>query len=418
MDDDIQLVADENGISLIGKNDAIDSLLSSLNLPSVPMELDRLTPVVAASGAALQIGSEIAANSGRWVKLTKESAEVFKVSQMMSGSSGNVVRAVSVNKGKISGILEIIKPGKLLTNPAVLTGVGGLMAQYAMQQTMQEITDYLKRIEDKLGDVVHALKDAQIAPMLAAGDTIEDVMAVRDSVGRVSATSWSKVQGATAKLATAQNYALLQLEGLIKKLAKEKNLGDAASLASKLEPDVTEWLVVIARSLRLQDAVDIFELERVLDVEPEDLERHRLGLRTARMRRFAKVENAMGSFAAQLTEKAEWANKEIFLHPIKTPQLVSSAQNISRTVSEFQHLIGVEVNNGVVDVRPWKEGAIEARDGAIELAVEVADKAKKIADVAAEKAKDLAVDAASQAALNAEKLAKKVRNLFARNDKE
>jgi hypothetical protein len=413
MDDEIQLIANKDGISLIGHSKAIDSLLANVKLQSVPMDLDRLKPLVAGSSAAVQFGSEIAANSGRWVKLTKESAEVLKVSQMMNGSTENVIRGIAMSKGKISGILEFIKPGKLLTNPAVLSGVGGMMAQYAMQQTMAEITDYLKRIEEKLSDVVRALKDAQIAPMLAAGDIIEDVMEVRNSVGRVSETSWSKVQSQSTALATAQNYALLQIEGLSKKLAAEKDVGDAANLASEMEVEVTEWLVVIARSLRLHDAVGVIELERVFDSRPNELDQHRDGLRTARERRFLKVQSAMTAFSDQLRLAVERANKEVVWHPKKSPQLINSSTAIAHTVAEFQKILGVEATTQVFETRLWKAGALTMRDEALEKAAEVADKAKKFADETADNAKKLAVEAAIQVA----ERAKKMKNLFGDSNK-
>ena len=52
----------------------------------------------------------------------------------------------------------------MLTNPAVLAGAAGIMAQFAMQQTMDEITDYLATIDEKLDDVLRAQKDAVLSP--------------------------------------------------------------------------------------------------------------------------------------------------------------------------------------------------------------------------------------------------------------
>lgn len=43
-----------------------------------------------------------------------------------------------------------------MTNPALLAGAAGIMAQVAMQQTMNEITDYLATIDEKVDDVLRA----------------------------------------------------------------------------------------------------------------------------------------------------------------------------------------------------------------------------------------------------------------------
>jgi hypothetical protein len=383
MSTEIEIIVDDGGIALIGDEKHLDRLLATSQLTSMPIDLSRLTPIVGQLGVAAQGGAEIAANAGRWLKLTKESAKALKLGNAMKGSTVDVARAVMTENGKVSKILEFVKPGQLLSNPAVLTGVGGMMAQFAMQQAMKEITDYLKRIEEKLGDVVQSLKHAQIAPMLAAADIIDDVMAVRDSVGRVSGISWSKVQSCATALATAQNYALLQLDTLIKKMSGESNAANAAVIAKEVEVEVTDWLVVIANSLRLQDAAGVIELERVFDSEPEELEQHRVGLRSARARRLAKVESAIGDFCRLLEQSADYANKDVFWHPYKTPQLIKSATSITETIAEFQRLIGVELQAQTFEAKPWKEGVFKVKDEVVENAQGLARRVKNLSvDVA------------------------------------
>ena len=44
-------------------------------------------------------------------------------------------------------------PGSLLTNPAVLSGMGGLMSQFAQQSEAQELKALLVSIDEKLDDV-------------------------------------------------------------------------------------------------------------------------------------------------------------------------------------------------------------------------------------------------------------------------
>ncbi|MGK5643329.1 hypothetical protein ACSNOK_34415, partial [Streptomyces sp. URMC 126] len=89
----------------------------------------------------------------------------------------------------------------------ILTGAAGVMAQLAMQQAMDEITDYLKAIDAKVDDVLRAQKDAVLAYMIAAGDLLDEAMAVRESVGRVSEVTWSKVQGVGFTISRTQIYA-------------------------------------------------------------------------------------------------------------------------------------------------------------------------------------------------------------------
>ena len=184
MDDEIQLISDGDGLAVIGDPTAVDRFLASEGLPSKDLGLQRLGSALGAGSSVAQAGSEIAANSGRWVKLTEESAQRVKKYALMKGSDAGVSRAVLTEHGKISGLLEIVTaPGALLTNPALLTGAAGLMAQLAMQQTMDEITDYLAVIDEKVDDVLRAQKDAVLADMIGVDFVIEEAMTIREHGG-------------------------------------------------------------------------------------------------------------------------------------------------------------------------------------------------------------------------------------------
>ena len=105
--------------------------------------------------------------------------------------------------------------GSLLTNPALLAGAAGIMAQVALQQTMDDITDYLAAIDEKLDDVLRAQEDAVRADMIGAGFDSDEAMTIREHAGRVSEVTWSKVQATSATIARTQAYALRQLDALL-----------------------------------------------------------------------------------------------------------------------------------------------------------------------------------------------------------
>ena len=76
MDDEIQLMSDGDGLAVIGDAEAVERFLASEGLPSKDLGWSRLGAVLSTGAGAAQAGSEIAANSGRWVKLTEESAQL------------------------------------------------------------------------------------------------------------------------------------------------------------------------------------------------------------------------------------------------------------------------------------------------------------------------------------------------------
>src|SRR5690349_19818324 len=286
MDDEIQLISDGDGLAVIGDPEVVERFLVSEGLSSKDRGLPRLGTVLNTGAAAAQAGSEIAANSGRWVKLTKESARLVEKHGLRKNSNGLKTGVLKGNHGQIKGFVDFAKgPGTLLTNPAVLAGAAGIMAQLAMQQAMDEITDYLATIDKKVDDVLRAQKDAVLADMIGVDFVIEEAMTIREQVGRVSEVTWSKVQATTMTIARTQAYALRQLDALAEKMDHKTKIGDLAKTSKEAELTVQEWLAVLARCFQLQDAIAVLELDRVLDTSPQELDEHRLALRAARQNR-------------------------------------------------------------------------------------------------------------------------------------
>lgn len=193
MDNEIQLISDGDGLAVIGDPTTVERFLVSEGLSSKALELPRLRSALGTGAAATRAGSEIAANSGRWVKLTEESATLVKKHGLRKSSkSGLSTGVVKGSKGQVKGFVEFVKtPGSLLTNPALLAGAAGVMAQVAMQQTMDEIADYLATIDEKVDDVLRAQKDAVLARMIGVGFVIDEAMTVREHGGRVNEVTWS-----------------------------------------------------------------------------------------------------------------------------------------------------------------------------------------------------------------------------------
>lgn len=182
---------------------------------------------------------------------------------LMKGSQAGLSRGVLTDNGKITGLVQFAAgKGTLVANPAILAGVGGIMAQAAMQQAMDEITDYLAVIDAKVDDILRAQKDAVLADMIGVDLVIAEAMTVSGSVGRVSEITWSKVQATSITVAWTQAYALRQLDALAEKLEGTTKIGDLADLSKKVETQVHDWLAVLARCFQLQDALCILELDR------------------------------------------------------------------------------------------------------------------------------------------------------------
>ncbi|QKW19416.1 hypothetical protein HUT16_10330 [Kitasatospora sp. NA04385] len=371
MDDEIQLISDGDGLAVIGDREAVERFLVSEGLPSKDLGLPRLRSVLGAGAGAAQAGSGIAADSARWVKLTEKSAQALKKHGLMKGSHPGAGRAVLTEKGKIKEILELsTSRGSFLANPAVLAGAATLMAQLAMQQAMDEITDYLAAIDEKVEDVLRAQEDAVLADMVGAGLVIEEAMTVREQVGRVSEITWSKVQATSGTIVRTQVYALRQLDALAGKMERKTKIGDLARTARGAESTVREWLAVLARCFQLHDALAVLELDRVLDADPDELDRHRLGLRIARRNRMELITRSTERLMARLDAAVDEANAKVLLHPTASPAVVHAGNQVAIAVTDFHARIGSEHDRQELDARRWTDAAAEVRDRALETGAE------------------------------------------------
>ncbi len=363
MHNEIQLIGDGDGVAVIGEPAVVERFLLAEGLPSRDLGLQRLGPALGTAAGIAQAGSEVAANSGRWVKLTEKSAHALKQGKLMKGSEPGVSRAVLTDNGKVQGFLEIVRtPGSLLTNPALLAGAAGLMAQLAMQQSMDEIADYLATIDKKVDALLRGQQDAVLADMIGVGFVLEEAMTIREHVGRVSEVTWTKIQATSATIARTQAYALRQLDAIAEEWERETKIGDLARTSKDTEPAVREWLAVLARCFQLQDAIAVLELDRVLDASAEDLDQHRRGLRVARQNRLELISRSTERLLARIDAAAGTANLKVLLHPSTSPEVVQGSKQVSKAVLDLHELLGIERDWQPVQARRWIDAASEARD--------------------------------------------------------
>jgi len=419
--DEIEVVSDGDGIALIGDRLAVERFLSTAGVASRDLNLAHtLGGALNIGSAAAKGGSEVAANAGRWVKLTEESAKALKLGNAMKGSSDSVSRAiVTTSKGKISNILEFVKPGtvgSMLTSPAMLAGAAGIMAQLAMQQTMQEITDYLAVIDEKVDDVLRAQKDAPIARMIGVGLVIDDAMLKREHVGRVSEVTWSSLHGAAQTIAETQSFALRRLDALAEKMEKKSSVGDLARIAKGAEREVEEWLSVLARCFQLQDGLAVLELDRVLDSSPRDLDRHREAIQAGRAKRRDLIARSTERLLSRMDAAAVTANNKVLFHPLKPGEVVRSSNEVGTDVLVFHETLGINGSRVTLEKKRWAVAAVEARDAVHDTGTTGIQTATKLGEQGAAAVSSFSADVASNVKDTAGKVTNNVLSKLRRSD--
>lgn len=384
MGSEIELVSDGDGLAVIGKPSDVERFFLHSGLDKVPsrdLDLHKAWSALGAAGAAVQVGADIAANSGRWVKLTAESAEAVRKYGLMATKTPGVSHAMIGQPGDIKQWLQIAQaPSMLLSGPFALTALSTMMQQRAMQQQMDEIVEYLELINEKVDDILRGQKDAVLADMIGVDLIIEDALTIRDEVGRVSEVTWSKVQASSQTIARTQAYALRELDAIAERLQKKADLGEIARATKDAEPKVREWLAVLARTFQLQDGVSLLELDRVLASSPAELESHRLGLVKARQNRLERIGRSTATLLAQMDETVQKANAKVLFNPFDSPAAVKSSNQVAAEVHGLRGRLGIEDGHESADAKRWGQAAGEALERVRVGTAEGAVAAKRLGD--------------------------------------
>lgn len=379
MSNEIELISDGDGIAVFGSPSAVDQFFAQSGLKSREIDKRKLATKLSAGAGAAQVGAEVAANAGRWVKLTEESAQIMKVGQLMKGPAGSVGRAIVVDgSSKTQHILQVVQtPMAILTNPAALSGAAGIMSQIAMQQAMDEISEYLAVIEEKVDDILRAQKDSVLAEMIGVGLMIDEAMIVCGHTGRVSDITWSKIQNGPMIISSVQSYALRQLDAIAEKLEKRSKASELAEVSKVAEATVEEWLVVLARCFHLFNGLGVLELDRVLDAEPEELDQHRTALNAAREHRKELVSRTTLRLLERMEATADSANARALFNPFSSSAAVRSISEVAADVIDFHERIGISGEHDAIEAKHWLVAVGEVRDKAVETGTDTAENVRR-----------------------------------------
>lgn len=364
MGEEIELISDGEGFAVVGKQSDVEAFLRARGLLAAAEDFDlhKLGGLAQVADAVIGGVSEIAAQSGRWIKLTKESAELVKEFGLMETKTRGVRHAMIGDPGSINKWLQIdTSTGALLSNPAVLAGAAGVMAQMARQREMRDIKAYLGQIDTKISDVLRAQKDAEVARLFGARRSIERALSIREEQGgRTDPTTWSTVQDRVGVIDDLLSWAIISLERAAARVNDASQAGERAKLARAAEDEVAELLAVIASCFELQDALDVLRLDRVLEESPDIIDDQRRALQMHRQdRRLIILEGTRG-LVAQVDEAAATGNSHVLLHGRAASSVTRSANEIGEAVAEFREPLGIETLREGVET----PGLMEAlRDG-------------------------------------------------------
>ena len=352
MTDEIELICDGEGLAVLGDPTAVKRFLDSegLRAQSQEFHLERLGPALETGSKIAELVSDISANTGRYVRLTKESAEDVRRFGLMPTSVRGISHAMIGEPGSISKWIQIEDgPASLLMNPTVLSGVAGIMAQIARQQEVRALKELLVSIDGKLDDLRRGQRDEILAKMDRAVSVISEAMIIRERGGDRE-TAWRKVENEVGTIAEVQANALRKIEALADKVGDVNDgtgVGFLKKTTNKIESEVGVWLAVLAQCFRLENERAILELDHVLATNPRHWDGHRIGLSEALHEKRDEAVRRTTDLLERLDRAGAVAGSNIILHAPAAHSVIDSVNAVNGSLEEFHALLGGESH--------WKE---------------------------------------------------------------
>lgn len=345
---DLTVIQDGSGYMVIGSSNALELWRKETQIESKPAD-SVIRKIVGQFGDAAVFSGLIAENSGRWVKLTEESAQYLAA---FGGNSG----VVRFSNGQIAKHLEFVGTGAVASNPATAMTVGLAMSMMSLRQSIEEVQEYLEVVDKKLDAVIQDQKDTAISDLGGCYHLIEEVYASLEKKGQVTPIDWSKVSGTAQTLLTVQRYAVQKLETLSKEINPEISLKALNDALARVDQGIPDWLYILANAIQLQDKLSILELEHVSTEEPEFFEQHREAINEARSRRLRELEDLLAETGLRMSTVWEQAIKKQLIQPVQAKSAFKNLARVDEIFDMFSEYLDIETNRwDASETNKWHE---------------------------------------------------------------
>lgn len=359
MSAEIEIVSDGNGALILGDENAIQEFSAQYGLSEWArrIPLDRLSRWLHLGTEAANRMTQIAQQSGMYVKLTPESLEALKkagglmptakkgVSHLMLGKTGD---------HSMKWLQADTSASALIFNPAVLTGVSGLLASFSQQLEAKELHEFMARVDARLDEVLTNQRNETLADIETAAEQIEDALSLLESDGDPQ-TIWELVRSADDRITTVQNKALKTLGSVADSAKRADSSKEMKKLSQEVEGKVNLNLSVLARCFELKDQFNVIELDHVMMTAPKKYDGHRKGLVKNRQRRQNKVIGQTSQVLAALDQAGALAVGRTIIHPHVAKRLVEAINTTAGEIHSFHRPLGISEDHKELEPLPWRE---------------------------------------------------------------
>ncbi len=361
----IEILQDENGLAIFGDPQLQSEFLSELQKLGISdkgnaLELSRLEQFLGKASSVLENLSNVAADSGRYLKLTPESAEKLQKIGLIpvKGGGSGISHAVLGKSGDIKGWLQVESGlGSLFSNPAALAGVSGILAEQALISEIKKISEMLDKLDNKIDSIRNDLRIKSKASLNRASDAIADAQVkITYNDGQLNSTTWSIVRDTLSDIDKVRNEAVEQLGQMSESAQDAIRAGDIKKLGRQmqtLEEDVVRWLSLLARSLQLREEFAVLELLNVARENPEQLKSHSAAVtervKFHRLQSLALVRETVSG----LSKFSEYALERVILHPTIANRTTGAMNFVFDKAQVFESAFGLIEEQSKIESMPW-----------------------------------------------------------------
>ncbi|WP_424448554.1 hypothetical protein [Microbacterium arborescens] len=314
---------------------------------------------------AAQVGhtiSETIAESGLWVKLTEDSAEARAKFGLIESDIPGISYAVAGDRGNIKQWLKFdTSASAKVTNPRMLSGIAGGLAQAASQAEAERLREMLASMDEKLDQLRRDNRDEILGDIGGIEEHLHDANAMLTAQGELDSQEWDTLTTIPLQLKQIRRKAVLKVEGVADDMAKHKKVGDLKAWLPQAKQEVQLWLSTIARSIAALDDFAVLELEHTAAIAPEKLDAKRQGIQEARATAIADLTAGITELMKRMSETAEWANKNVLANHRTVPKVLAAIEDARGVVKRLYDVLGLEVDWESLTPERWPDALKQAQ---------------------------------------------------------
>lgn len=350
-EDEVAVVVGNEGALLLGPAAALDRLDNSAELSPITPELLRR------AGNALSGIEKYQEQSGRWLKIDADSAKYLQA----HGINPRDLRAGVVRVKDLPQDLPKRSGGRLLKHlkferaglftPAAPMALASMMQQAAVEKQMEQMQDYLERIDAKIDAVLRFQKDTLAGEIDGIAEVLAEALLVLEGTEEVTDTQWATVQHLHADLSKLQGRALRHLNAVAEKMDESKTTpGKVKATFQETNAEARSWLYELARTVQLQNQMYVLQLNRVDAVEGEVAKDYAAAVASSREKRATRLAKSLSTMADTAHKLGDFAALRKVIDR-NSPKAVREVNHFFGQLRDFSAAADLEVE-GVEDLEP------------------------------------------------------------------